>query len=251
MPRFFLPPEKSDFTAETLPENLSLEGEDAFHLSVSLRAGIGDSVTLCTASGLEVDCRIESISGGKKSPLVNLKPVSAAVSEMEPPVFITLYQGMPKGKKTDSILQKCTELGVSRVVFVYTDHSVPVWDGDEKKIVRYQKIAEEAAKQCGRGKLVEVALAPSLDSVLEEMKHNDVSFACYEKEGEKSLKQILTEKKFSSASFLIGPEGGLSLREVSLLEASRIPTVTLGKRILRTETAPSAVLSMLLYETEL
>ena len=251
MPRFFLTPEQSDFTPQTLPDTICLQGEDAFHLSVSLRAGIGDPVTLCTPDGLEVDCRIEAISGGKKSPLVTLRPLSASESENEPPAMITLYQGMPKGKKTDSILQKCTELGVGKVVFVYTDHSVPVWDGDDKKTLRYQKIAEEAAKQCGRGRLVEVSLAESLDSVLEDMKANDVCFACYEKEGERSLKQILSEKRFETAAFFIGPEGGLSEREVALLNANSVPTVTLGKRILRTETAPAAVLAMLLYETEL
>jgi 16S rRNA (uracil1498-N3)-methyltransferase len=103
---------------------------------------------------------------------------------------------------------------------------VPVWDGDDKKTLRYQKIAEEAAKQCGRGRLVEVSLCESLDSVLADMKANDVCFACYEKEGERSLKQILSEKKFETPAFVIGPEGGLSEREVALLEAHSIPTVT-------------------------
>ncbi len=251
MPRFFLPESQSQITANDLPQNICLEGEDAFHLSVSLRARIGDEVMVCTATGLEILCSIQNISGGKKAPIVRLSPISAVESKSEAPVFITLYQGMPKGKKTDSILQKCTELGVGRVVFVYTDRSVPKFDDDSKKLIRYEKIAQEAAKQCGRGKLVTVGQAQTLDLVLEEMKQSDVCFACYENENKKSIKEYIGQKKIRSASFFIGPEGGISDRELALLQEHRIPTVSLGGRILRTETASSAVLSMFLYQTEL
>ncbi len=249
MPRFFLPewmPQEDE-----LPKQILLDGEDAFHLSVSLRARIGDEVTVCSGTGVEYRCKIFEISGGKKNPQVILTPISSKPSENESPVEITLFQGMPKGKKTDTILQKCTELGVSRVVFVDTDHSVPTWDRDEKKIARFEKIAMEAAKQCGRGKLVSVDVLPSLDKAIPIMKESQTCFACYEKEGKLSLKQILSSGQFHSASFFVGPEGGISQREVALLEEAGIPTVTLGKRILRTETAGEAVLSMFLYEKEL
>lgn len=250
MPRFFLPPEECYDPAQPLPEKITLTKENAFHLSVSLRARIGEEVTVICADGTELSCIIEAFSGGKKTPEVVLKPLSIAGSQSESPVFVTLFQGMPKGKKTDSILQKCTELGVGRVVFVYTDRSVPTLAGEEKKISRYEKITEEAAKQCGRGKMVEVEILPNLDSAIPRMKESELSFACYEDEKEKSLKDLL-KKKFSTASFFIGPEGGISQREKELLQNSNISTVTLGKRILRTETASSAVLAMISYEKEL
>ncbi len=250
MARFFLPREFSYHIGDPLPKEVVLSGEDAFHLSVSQRARIGDEVTVCTAEGIDLTCRIESISGGKKAPVVVLSPFASVVCKAEMPVFVTLFQGMPKGKKTDSILQKCTELGVSKVVFVYTDRTVPEPADDQKKIARFEKIAREACMQSGRGKLVEVEILPDLDSAVSRMKESDLSFACYEEEGERSIKSLL-QSPCESLSFLIGPEGGLSERETSLLFENMIPTVTLGKRILRTETAGSAVLSMILFEKEL
>lgn len=248
MPRFFLshPIDIEDGT----PKKVCLEGENAFHLSVSLRSHIGDEVILCDSQAVEWNCRIEEISGGKKNPRVILQPFEGKNCENESPLRITLFQGMPKGKKTDSIIQKCTELGASKVVFVYTDRSVPLWDGDDKKKERFRKIAEEAAKQCGRGKMVEVDLLPDLDSAVLQMLESDVSFACYEGEVQLTLKKLLAPKNCSSLSFFIGPEGGISDREALLLKDHNIPTVTLGRRILRTETAPLAVLSMILYEKE-
>lgn len=250
MPRFFL---NEDFEYELgapLPETIVLTGEDAFHLSVSLRARIGDEAEVCTARGIEFLCRIASISGGKKNPVVTLIPHCAQKSQTEMPVEVTLFQGMPKGKKTDSIIQKCTELGVSRIVFVYTDHAVPEFSGEEKKLTRFRKIADEACKQSGRGKLVKIDVLPSLDSALPVMKSADLCFACYEEEREGTLRDLLS-RNFASVSFFIGPEGGISEREALLLRDESVPTVTLGKRILRTETAGSAVMSMILYEKEL
>lgn len=250
MPRFFLDDDFNYNLDTPLPESISLVGEDAFHLSVSLRARIGDEVTVCTSSGIELSCRIASISGGKKQPVVILEALSAKQSEVELPVEVTLFQGMPKGKKTDSIIQKCTELGVSRIVFVYTDHAVPELSDEEKKLARFRKIADEACKQSGRGKLVRVDLLPDLESAVPEMLESDVAFACYELEEEGGIKALLS-RKASDISFFVGPEGGISPREVKLLRDHSIPTVTLGKRILRTETAGSTVMSMLIYEKEL
>ncbi len=249
MPRFFMP--ELSIPEGDLPECITLTGEDAFHLSVSLRSRIGDEVMICGANGVEVNCRIEAISGGKKAPQVLLIPTFSRFGEGESPVSVTLFQGMPKGKKTDSILQKCTELGVDKIVFVYSDRSIPLWDGEDKKVSRFEKITEEAAKQCGRAKLVKVSFAKSVDEILPEMKEKDLSFACYEDEKTLSIKELISKSECKSAAFFIGPEGGLSEREAELFRQNGIPSVTLGKRILRTETAASAVLSMFLYEKEL
>lgn len=250
MPRFFLGDDFQYSLDAPLPESITLSGEDAFHLSVSLRARIGDEVTVCTVGGIELNCTIAAISGGKKDPVVMLAPSDARQSVVEMPVEVTLFQGMPKGKKTDSIIQKCTELGVSRIVFVYTDHAVPELSDEEKKLIRFRRIADEACKQSGRGKLVKVDIFPDLDSALPEMKKSDLSFACYELEQEGGIKSLL-RREAKSLSFFVGPEGGISSREAELFSENQIPTVTLGKRILRTETAGSTVLSMLIYEKEL
>lgn len=250
MSRFFLPDSFCYDDSMNLPEEISLTGEDAFHLSVSQRARIGDEVTLCAKGGYLFSCKIKSISGGKKDPIVILEPFDVFRDESEPNTFITLYQGMPKGKKTDTIIQKCTELGVSRIVFVYSDHAVPELSDEEKKISRFEKIALEACKQSQRGALVSVSVLDSLDKAIEEMKENDTYFACFERESHGGIKPIL-KKEAEKIAFFVGPEGGISPREELLLREAEIPTVTLGKRILRTETAGSAVLSMILYEKEL
>ena len=140
---------------------------------------------------------------------------------------------------------------MDKIVFVYSDRSIPVWDGDDKKASRFEKIAEEAAKQCGRAKLVTVSFAAGVDEILEDMKANDLYFACWEEEADLSLKPLLSQRNYKTAAFFIGPEGGLSPRESKLFLENKIPSVTLGKRILRTETAASCVLSMFLYENEI
>lgn len=250
MPRFFLPDSFSYKKGDPLPEEIRLSEEDAFHLSVSLRARVGEKVLLCTRDGFVFSCEISGISGGKKNPLVFLTPSSVTESEGESPCYIRLFQGMPKGKKTDSIIQKCTELGASEIIFVYTDHAVPALSGEDKKAARFEKIAEGASKQCGRGRIPTIRFLQSLDEAIPLMKESEMFFACYENEDGKGLKEML-QQNFSSASFFIGPEGGISPRETELLKKNGIPTVSLGKRILRTETAGSAVLSMFLYEKEL
>ena len=250
MPRFFIDDEIEYAEGVSLPDSITMTGEDAFHLSVSLRARVGDEVEICTANGVELLCKLASASGGKKDPVVILTPVFAKKSDVEMPVDVTLFQGMPKGKKTDSIIQKCTELGVSRIVFVYTDHAVPELSDEEKKLSRFRKIAEEACKQCGRAKLVKIEILPDFESAVAEMKKSDLAFACYELEEEGGIKSLL-RRESKTVSFFVGPEGGISAREVQLLSEAEIPTVTLGKRILRTETAGSTVMSMLIYEKEL
>ncbi len=251
MPRFFLPPDVVVSKDSPLPDRVLLEGENAFHLSVSLRSRIGDALTVCTDSGIAIDCTIIDIFGGKKNPSVVVRPCSIREEKTEPDTYIRLIQGMPKGKKTDSILQQCTQLGVAEVVFVYSDRSVPERENMETKTERYQKIVLEAAMQCGRSRLPKVRIADSLDAVIEEMKSSDLSFFCYEQEGERGIKALLQKDPIRTVSFAIGPEGGISDREAKLFHSAGIASVTLGSRILRTETAGPAVLSMIQYEKEL
>ena len=246
MPRIFLPDDFADLPSPG--GRIAVRGDDAFHLANVLRVRVGEKITLCTIKGVEYLSAIVSVSSFKKSPEVICEVLSVSESEQEPPQSIRVFQGLPKGKKTDVILQKCTELGASEITFVTLDHSVP--EGDPEKKVRFEKICRSAAEQCGRGKPVKVSFLSGVKEAIEEMKKSDVAFACYEAEKEGSLPALL-QKPSDSISFLIGPEGGLSDREVGALKKEGIPSVTLGKRILRTETAAGAVLAMILYEKEL
>ena len=252
MPRFFLPSDAFSNGGENEASELVIRGEDAFHLASVLRVKPGEEVVACSASGTEFFCAVSEILEERKNCRVLLTIKERRLSENEPKTAIRVFQGMPKGKKTDLVIQKCVELGAGEIFLVYSDRSVPLRDGegDAKKRARFQKIADEAAKQCGRGKLVKVGLLPSFDEALKEMEQSQTRFVCFEAEEERSVKEEI-RKPCESLSFFVGPEGGLSQRELLLCRGSGIPSVSLGKRILRTETCAAAVLSMILYEKEL
>lgn len=248
MPRFFLP--QSECPAGSRPEKLILSGDTAFHLSRVLRAKTGDEVTLFSSDSTEFNAVIEDIyrENGEEKVLVAIRSFSE--NKTESPVRVKVYQGLPKGKKADTVIQKCTELGAAEIVFVNMDRCVPSIEGAQKKQERFQKIALEAAQQCGRGVVPAVRNLSDTEACLREMTRCDLYFACFESERDLSLKTVLS-REAKSVAFLIGPEGGISEREKALFVKYGVPTVTLGNRILRTETAPLAVLSMILYEKEL
>ena len=172
----------------------------------------------------------------------------------EPILQITLYQGVPKQGKMEEIIQKSTELGVHAVVPVLTERSIV----DDKKSVdkkadRWQKVAAEAVKQCRRGMIPAVENTVCLKDAVDGFAGFDLVLFPYEDEKEKSIKEVLrglTEKP-EKAAVVIGPEGGFSAEEADLITAAGGVSVTLGKTILRTETAGPAALAMVLYELEM
>ena len=168
----------------------------------------------------------------------------------EPDVFVTLYQALPKGDKMNFIVQKCVELGVSRIVPVITARCVsrPDEKSLKKKIARWQKIALQAAQQSRRGIIPEVCLCISLKQAAEQSAENDKNIFFYELGGE-SVKNILTEKPKTIGMF-IGSEGGFEEAEAELVLSHGATAATLGKRILRAETAPLAALSVIMYQTD-
>jgi 16S rRNA (uracil1498-N3)-methyltransferase len=184
----------------------------------------------------------------------------------EPGFEVTVFHGIPKGNKFDEIIQKCVELGVTRIVPVKTKRSiVEIKDAKSaaKKIERYNKISLEACKQCNRGVIPVVEEFVDFDSAITMMKKNELCFIPYENEKDCSIKSFLQERqseqemqgkrgmsKPKSVAFFIGPEGGFDDAEIEKAKANEIKTVTLGPRILRTETAAPAVLAMLMYELE-
>lgn len=241
MPRFFL--ERRALSSD----NVEINGEDARHIALSLRMSIGDSLTLCDGEGYEYTGVIDRITAQSVSVFLSDK----RPSEAEPPYFSTLYQCLPKSDKFETVIQKAVECGVCRIVPVRSSRCISVMKEEktERRIARWNRVALEAAKQSGRGIVPEVTYPVDISQAAEEILLSQVGFACYEKEREKSLRQILPKDKIpGDIAFLIGPEGGLSFEEAELFKGH---TCSLGRRILRTETASSFVLSALsfLYET--
>lgn len=244
MPRFFLLSEKA--------ENgfFEIRGDDARHISFSLRMRQGEMLTVCDGDGTDYECKIVFMDGET----VRLEVVSSHRTVTEPPLEICLYQSVPKGDKFEYIVQKAVELGVSRIVPVYSSRCIvkPDPKSEEKKTVRLSRIAHEAAKQCGRGRIPTVMPYMTFAQAVRSCGEN--AFICYENEKSFSLKSYLhtlSEKNASALSFFVGPEGGYSEQEVALAAENGIPAVELGPRILRSETASGFVLSSLTYEFEL
>ena len=227
------------------PENeILLDGEAARHIAKSLRMKVGDMLTVTDGRGSDFGCQIEEIT----KDTVRLKVCYQQACESEPNCAVTIYQGVPKSTKLEDIIQKCVELGVTKIVPTLTKRCVSRPDDKSaaKKQVRYQKIALEAAQQSGRGIVPEIAPQCTLKQALSE-DESDIQIVFYEGGGEPLRNLINQEVK--SVSIYIGPEGGFEKEEVDLLMQSGAKCATLGKRILRTQTAPVAALSAIMLLT--
>lgn len=224
-----------------------ISGEDEKHIKTVLRAREGEEITLCDGMGMDYQCRILSLERGVLAEIISKMPC-----ETEPKTKITLYQGLPKADKMEWIIQKCVELGVDRIVAVSTERAIVKLDKKEgKKLERWQKIAEAAAKQSGRGKIPEICQRVlKFSEAVTEAAELDGALIPYEKEQERGLRQFVRGFSGESVGIFIGPEGGFSEEEIALAEESGVLPVTLGKRILRTETAGMVTTALLLYELE-
>lgn len=221
-----------------------IDGEQARHIAKSLRMKTGDMLTLCDGNGGDYGCIIENIT----QTTVELKVCYRQAESSEPSVYIHLFQGVTKGDKFEEIVQKCTELGISEITPVLTCRCISRPDGKaaEKKKRRYEKIALEAAQQSGRGKIPVINEMVNLKTALENDKsHRKILF--YEGGG-KSLGSLVSPEA-DSYSLYIGPEGGFEEAEVELLKNGGGEIATLGKRILRTQTAPIAALTAIMLLT--
>lgn len=241
MPKFFF--HKNDISRG----QIQLFGEDEKHIKTVLRAREGEEITLCDGEGMDYQCRIASLERG-----VLLDILSKEVCETEPKTKITLYQGLPKADKMELIIQKCVELGVDRIVAVSTERAIVKLDKKEaKKLERWQKIAEAAAKQSGRGKIPEIGQQVlKFKEAVAEAKELDGSIIPYEREEETGIRQFVENFKGESVGVFIGPEGGFADEEIALAQENGITPITLGKRILRTETAGMTTTAILLYELD-
>ena len=236
MPHFFV-------DEEIESKEYSLCGEDGRHIAKSLRMKEGENLTLCSPSGTVHNCVIQKAEGD----FVEVRVLSSEQSEAEPNVKVTLYQALPKGDKMDFIIQKAVEIGVTEIVPVISSRCVsrPDQKSLNKKVVRWQKIAKQAAMQSGRGIVPKVSEAVSFKNGVENAKGEKVIF--YELGGE-GVREILSDKP-KEISIFIGSEGGFSGEEVDLVLKNDGRKATLGKRILRAETAPLVALTVIMYET--
>ncbi len=252
MRRFFV---KSD---QIGTDEITILGDDVKHLRV-LRLAPGDEVVLSDGQGKDYTCRLVEVGPEQAT----AKVVEAAVCEAEPTVAITLYQGLPKSDKMDLIVQKCTEIGVSRFVPVATERAIVELKGSKaaKRIARWARIAEEAAKQSRRGRIPQIEPVMSwqealADAAEQRKRAGDDHFLAvvpYELEQTVSVRQVLVPHRqlgVGQAAIFIGPEGGLTSAEVDAAAALGCRPISLGARILRTETAGLVTAALLLYELD-
>lgn len=233
------------FFAEKFESPHLITGEDARHISKALRMSVGENITLCDKNKIEHLCRIERINEDG----VLVKEVSKSECLHEASIEVTLFAALTKGDKMESVIQKSVELGVHRIVPVLTSRCIsrPDSKSAEKKRQRYQKIAEQAAMQSQRAIIPEVSGFTELDAAAKELSGFDKTIMFYEGGG-KPIREIITGGDKKIAVFT-GPEGGYEEGEVAMLTDSGAYIATLGKRILRAETAPIAALAAIMFHT--
>ena len=244
MPRFFAP---SDAFCNNC---VTITGDDAFHIARSLRMAVGDGITVADMQGRQHRCRLTKI----RDEACECEILSTEEGNTESPAEITLYMGYPKGDKLEVVIQKSVELGALRIVPFESSRCVkkPKSEKIEKQIARLQRIAEEAAKQCGRSRLPHVMPPVSYAAALKEAAECELALFCYEGDGTVSLKSALEgAKSKKTVSVIVGCEGGFSEKEAEEARAAALIPVSLGPRILRCETAPAYVLSAISYVLEL
>lgn len=232
------------FSDTNIKDKYIITGEDAQHIRKSLRMKEGEELTLVDPSLTQHDCVIESTGEN-----VEVKVIASKPCEQEPTIKVTLYQGLTKGDKMDFIVQKAVELGVTEIVPTLTERCIsrPDEKSMAKKIQRWQKIALGAAQQSRRGIVPQIKPMLTLKEAACKA-DGDISLVFYEGGGE-SLKELF-ESKPQKANIFIGSEGGFEESEIALLKSKGIEIATLGKRILRAETAPLAALTAIMFFTD-
>lgn len=244
MPRFFVD------RSQVQGEEIVIQGNDVNHIKNVLRMRPGDELSLSDGEGMDYFCKILSIE--RDEVRVNIE--NSWNSYVELPVKIYLFQGLPKGDKMELIIQKAVELGVYEIIPVRTKRVIVKLDDkkESKKIARWQQIAEGGAKQSGRGLIPEVKPVMGFAEALKYAGSLDAALIPYEKaEGIQKTRSIIHDLKGKkSVAIFIGPEGGFDEKEVEDAMNQGVFPVTLGRRILRTETAGLTMLSILMFEFE-
>lgn len=248
MPKFFVNQE------QIKEDKIEIIGTDVNHIKNVLRKKIGEELTICNNNDAkDYQCEITKIEEDK----IHLKIKQELEDSAESNVKVTIFQGLPKAEKMELVIQKSVELGVFDITPVEMKRCiVKLKEKDkEKKLQRWQKISEVAAKQCGRNIIPKINTFQNLKNICQNFKEYDIVLICYENEKEKTLKQELKKiikenKKDVKIAIVVGPEGGIEKEEVEIMQENGAKVITLGKRILRTETVALNVLSVIMYELE-
>lgn len=231
---------------EMQPDFIVLTGDNAAHAKV-LRIKCGEEVLVCDGQGAECVCTVSDVSPGQVSLVVKKRQAS----ESEAGVKVSVYMALPKADKLEHVIQKATELGAYEIVTFPTARCVSKPDEKSlgKKLERWQKIAASAAEQSGRGYIPQVVVLKSYNEALQRAAQADLPILFYENERATTLRMALEEKPYQTVSLLTGPEGGLEEKEVTQAAQAGLKVCTLGKRILRCETAPLCALSAVMYDS--
>ena len=249
MPRFFI-------RANQIEDGVvTLLGDDAHHISRSLRMAAGECITVCDMQKNEYECELTDFLSDR----VLAKILETRQSDTEPPYHAIVYQALPKGDKLDSVIQKAVECGASEITTFESERCIVRAKGENesKKVERRQRIALEAAKQSGRGIVPAVNPTISFSEMCRRAAEADIALFCYEGDGTEPLPVALgkaiakTDKEDPTIALIIGSEGGFSLAEAEKICSLGILPVGLGKRILRTETASGFALACLVYALEM
>lgn len=247
MPRFFIDKNQID------EQYITILGEDAHHISRSLRMAAGEHITVSDGEQYDYECVLEVFS----SDHVKARIIDKHISKNELPVRVHLFQALPKGDKLDLIIQKSVECGVYDITPFESERCVVKVksEAEDRKTERRNKIASEAAKQCGRGIIPKVNYSVSFSNMLIAASDFDCVLFCYEgSETEplgKVIKELRDKREIRDIAIIIGSEGGFSEGEALIAKENGFSLVGLGKRILRAETAAIFALSCIVYEFEL
>ena len=246
MPKFFVS------NKQVNGSYIEIRNEDVNHIKNVLRLKKNDYIQICNNdTGENYKVKINEV----KSDTIKCKIEEILNEKNESNVNIHIYQGLPKADKMELIIQKCTELGVKKIIPVDMERSiVKINEKDEqKKIARWQKIAEVASKQSGRDIILQIDNIIRFKDIINKIKEYDAFIVTYEKEEMSTLKcelLKLRDIKNPKIAVLIGPEGGIDFKEIEMLEKTNAKIITLGKRILRTETVAMIVSGIINYELE-
>lgn len=227
---------------------IKIMNDDLKHISNVLRMRIGEEILITNKNTAETyKCSIKEIN--KNEAVCTI--IEKEENDTEPSIKVDIFQGIPKSDKMETIIQKSVELGVSKIFPVSMKNCVAKIKDDIKKQERWKKISEAAAKQSKRNIIPSIEKSVDIKYLCSKIDEYDLVLVAYENEDKKTIKDILKNNKVEKIAIVVGPEGGLTEKEVEELIKCGAKAVSLGKRILRTETAPIAMLSMIMYEYDL
>ena len=239
MPRFFMA------GTNILGGMAIMKGRDAEHVRV-LRLRPGEDMIICDGQGTDYKCRL--VKADKEQ--VEAEVIEVVRCPAEPSVKVTVLCGLPKGDKTDYIIQKSVEAGAEEILFFNSDRCAARPDKPEKKLERWQRIAEEAAKQSGRGIIPQVGWAGDFAGALDVAVKKELGLFMYETGEREALNDVLgANSGIASAAIITGPEGGFAQFEADLARIAGLHICSMGERILRCETAPVVALTAVMYAT--